>query len=344
MERKLISRPLLLSLCAAGLLATRLAASTPPTAVEDCDKAYFGIDQAPDFSRALQCYQSEKRWDLLIVMYLNGEGTPVNIGKAETLLQEWAREDQIPGGSLEARALRDAIEERKQDPEASHPPIDYCRDIALDTLTVNFCGYVNGQIEEIRQEARIREIRRELTPAQRPLFDQVIKAFSRFEGAETTRAYQLYAGGTVRQLAAMGQESFVSAHLSAMIEKTVARRGLQPADRAAYDAADRELNQVYQDDIRKVVEEQEKLIQDVSENADLYRAQLAAYKKAAREAQRQWIQYRDLYAKLARSLYPDRRRPTFDPALSLKTALTRIRISELRHDPLGPGPEEQEEP
>ena len=169
----------------------------------------------------------------------------------------------------------------------------------------------------------------------------MIEAFYRFEDAETTRAYQ-FAGGTGRQLAAMGQGSFVSAHLLAMIGETVARRGLQPADRAAYEAADRELNQVYRDDLHKVVEEQEKLIQDVSENADLYRAYLAAYKKAAREAQRQWIRYRDLYAELARSLYPDR--PTFDPALSIKTALTRIRVRELRHVPMGPDTEEQEEP
>lgn len=341
MERKLISRPLLLSLCAAGLLATRLAASTPPTAVEDCDKAYFGIDQAADFPQALRCYQAEKRWDLLIIMYLNGEGTPVDVGKAETLLQEWAREDQIPGGSLEAQALRKVIDERKQHPEGSYPPIDYCRDIARDTLTLNFCGYVSDQIEEGRQEARIKEIRRTLTPAQRSLLDQVMKAFSRFEDAEGGRAYQLYGGGTGRQLAAMGQASFVRAHFSTMIEETVARRGLQPADREAHEAADRELNQVYQDDLRKVVEEQEELIRSSSQEAliDTYRAQIAAYKEAAREAQRQWIRYRDLYAELARLLYPDRR-PGFDPALSLKTALTRIRVDELRRDPMGPGPGE----
>jgi hypothetical protein len=42
-------------------------------------------------------------------------------------------------------------------------------------------------------------------------------------------------------------------------------------------------------------------------------------------------------------LYPGRR-STFDPALSLKTALTRIRVSELRQDPIRSVPEEQEEP
>ncbi|HSU84606.1 MAG TPA: lysozyme inhibitor LprI family protein [Thermoanaerobaculia bacterium] len=327
MERKLISRPFLLSLCAAGMLTTGLAAATPPTAVGDCDDAYFGITREPDFSRALRCYQSEKRWDLLIVMYLNGEGTPVDIGKAETLLQEWAREDQIPGGSLEARALRAAIEDRKQHQGTAYPRIDYCRDIARDTLTLNFCGYVDAEIEEGRLDARMEEVRRRLTPAQRALFDRMKGAFSSFEGAEGGRVYDSI-GGTARSLAAMGQTSFVRAQFSTVTEEIIERHALQPADPAAYEAADRELNQVYRDDLRQFVA-------DMSGTpSDDTRRQIALYKDAARKAQLRWLRYRDLYADLARSLYPDRR-PGFDPALSLKTALTRIRVDELRHDPLG---------
>ena len=146
---------IVLSLCVTSLLAAPLAASTPPTAVEDCDRAYFGIDREPDFPHALQCYRADKRWDLLIVMYLNGEGAPVDVAKAEALLQEWGREDQIPGGSLEARALRAAIEERRRNPGASYPRIDYCRDVAEDTLTLNFCGYVGTEIAEGRLDARM---------------------------------------------------------------------------------------------------------------------------------------------------------------------------------------------
>jgi uncharacterized protein YecT (DUF1311 family) len=336
MERKLISRPLLLGLCVTGLLAIPLSGSTPPTAVEDCDRAYFGINQEPELSRALRCYQAEKRWDLLIVMYLNGEGTPVDVGKAEALFQEWAREDQVPGGSLEARALREEIEERKQHPETSYPRIDYCHDIAQDTLTLNFCGYVNDEIEEVRQEARIEEIRRELTPAQRSLFDQMMKAFSRFEEAEGGRVYDSI-GGTARSLAAMGQASYVRARFSTVTEEIVERHALQPADRAAYEAADRELSQAYRDDLRQLVAEMSEPPSDDT------RRQIALYKDAARKAERRWIRYRDLYADLVRSLYPDRR-AGLDPALGLKMALTRIRIDELSRDPLGSCPEEQEEP
>jgi hypothetical protein len=317
-----------LSLCITLLLAAPLAASTPPTAVGDCDRAYFGIDQAPDLPRALKCYRAEKRWDLLIVIYLNGEGTPVDVAKAETLLQEWAQEDQIPGGSLEARALRAAIEERKRNPETAYPRIDYCRDVARDTFTLNFCGMVGDEIEERRLDARMTEVRSRLTPAQRALFDRMKKAFSRFEEAEAGRVYESI-GGTARSLAALGQASFVRARFSTSVEETIARPGLQPADRTAYEAADRELTQVYQDDLRQFAR---KMSGDLSDDA---RRQSALYKEAAREAELRWSQYRDLYADLARSLYPDRR-AGLDPALSVKTALTRIRVEELRRDPLGP--------
>ena len=113
--------------------------------MEDCDRAYFGINRTSDFPRALQCYQSEKRWDLLIVMSLNGEGTPADVARAEALLQEWEG-GQMEGGWLEAQALRAAIEDRKQHQGTAYPRIDYCRDIARDTLTLNFCGYVDAEI------------------------------------------------------------------------------------------------------------------------------------------------------------------------------------------------------
>src|SRR5262249_10295801 len=156
--------------------------------------------------------------------------------------------------SLEARALRKEIDERKQHPEISHPRIDYCRDIAQDTLTLNFCGYVKDEIEEGRWEARMTEIRRGLTPAQRALFERMTKACSSFEEAEGGRAYSSI-GGTARTLAAMEQTSFVRARFSTVTEEIVERHALQPADRAAYEAADRELNRVYRDGLRQFIAE-----------------------------------------------------------------------------------------
>ena len=185
------------------------------------------------------------------------------------------------------------------------------------------------------------KIRLKLTPAEAALFDKVTKEFSLFESAEAKRAYQQYIGGTARILASLGQCSFVRDQFSAFIEKTVERRGLEPADKEAYEAADRELNQAYRSSVADYVKDYEEQIQNLEQKDDVgrYRAFIEDYKKDSKEAQIHWIRYRDLCAELARSLYKGRK-TGFDPALSMKTALTRIRVNELCHDPIGPGPEE----
>jgi hypothetical protein len=58
------------------------------------------------------------------------------------------------------------------------------------------------------------------------------------------------------------------------------------------------------------------------------------YQKTAQESQLHWSRFRDLFAELAGALYSHQK--TFDPALSMKAAMTKIRIAELHNDPFGP--------
>jgi uncharacterized protein YecT (DUF1311 family) len=334
-------RFVLVVLCATGMFTTALAASSSPPSVDDCDDYYYGIHQAPDLSKALKCYQDEKRWDLLIVMHLNGEGTPMNVQKAEELLQAWQKDEPTQTASLQAQALRKVIDERKEHPGVPYPRIDFCKDIAGDTLALNFCVALSAEIEEVKLGTKLAKIRLKLTPAAAALFDKVTKEFYLFEGAEANRGHQRYIGGTCRIIASSGQAAFVRYQFSAFIEKIVERRNLEPANQEAYEAADRELNQVYYDDIADYVKDYEEQILNLQDEDDVgrYRMFIDDYKKDSKEAQIHWIRYRDLCAELARSLYK-RQKAGFDPALSMKTALTRIRVIELRHDPMGPGPGE----
>jgi uncharacterized protein YecT (DUF1311 family) len=67
---------------------------------------------------------------------------------------------------------------------------------------------------------------------------------------------------------------------------------------------------------------------------DQYRRYVQDYNAAAKSAQLHWIRYRDLWAELAGSLFKDTKSVP-DPALSIKTAVTRMRVSELQSDPMG---------
>lgn len=328
-------------LCAVGISATALAAASSPPSKEDCDNYYLGIHGVPDLAKALRCYKAEQRWEMLIVMSLNGEGAPVSIPRAEELLLAWQREDPNQANSLQAMALSEIIDERRQHSDGSFPRVDFCRDIAQDTVAMNSCAALDCEIDEVRLETMLAKVKAGLTPVEAAALDKVVVGFKAFESAEGGRAYQQYIGGTGRVLASLGQTSLVRDQFSTLIRDTVERRQLQPADRGGYAAADRELNQVYRDGIRTYTIEYQGLIKDgnLKDSRETYRAYIEEYKKGSKDAQVHWIRYRDLFAELARLLYKEKK-GAFDPVLSMKAAVTRIRVLELRNDPMGPGDEE----
>jgi len=314
-------------------------AASPPE--EDCDGYYYGISGAPDFVRALRCYEAEQRWEMLIPMHLNGEGTPADVGRAEELLLAWQKQDPSQADSLQVQAFRTIIDERKQHPGGPFAHVDFCDDVAGDTVNMNSCAALYEEMENAKLRARLAKIRSGLTAAQGVALDKVVAEFKVFQLAEGRRMYQQYIDGTIRGIASFGQKDFVRDQFSTLIQDTVERRGLQPADRGAYEAADRELNQVYRDDLRAYTDEYEELFKDGSkEYRDLHGGHVEKYKKDSKDAQIHWIRYRDLCAELARLLYKGKK-AAFDPALSMKTAVTRIRVLELRNDPIGPGDEEK---
>jgi uncharacterized protein YecT (DUF1311 family) len=274
-------------------------------------------------------------------MHLNGEGTPMNVQKAEELLQAWQKDEPTQTDSLQAQSLRKAIDERKEHPGVPYPRINFCKDIAGDTLALNFCAGLSEEIEEVKLKIRMAKVRARMTPVQAAIFDKLLAEFAAFRDEEARRAYQRYIGGTIRIMASLGQVSFVRYQFSTLIEKTVERRELKPANQEAYEAADRELNQAYRSSVADYVKDYEEQILNLQDKDDVgrYRTFIDDYKKDSKEAQIHWIRYRDLCAELARSLYKGQK-TAFDPALSMKTAVTRIRVIELRHDPIGPGPGE----
>jgi len=306
---------------------------------KDCGDYYFGISSPPDFHKALRCYEREQAWDFLILMYLNGEGTPVDLHKAEDLLKDWQKAGPAYGAdSLQAAALRKAIEERKQNPDKTYPHLDYCTDVAGDTVAINFCAGIDDQIAERDFKLTMAATKAKLTRSEAIIFDRMIAAFTAFKRAESRRMYLQYIDGTIRGVAAMEQAAFVRDQFLALIRDAIEHHALEPADDRAYKTADDELNQVYRNDVREYAQGFEDRIREDSfkDFRDLYRGYIADYKKAAREVQIHWIQYRDLWAELARSLYKDRGK-ALDAAVSMKTAVTKIRVKELRNDPIGPG-------
>jgi uncharacterized protein YecT (DUF1311 family) len=307
-----------------------LLAPAAALAERDCNDYYFGITGPRDFAKALRCFEANQDWDFLILMHLNGEGTPADVRKAEELLENWKKTAPADADSLQAEALGKAIDERKQHPEKAHPRLNYCEDIALDTVHMNECAAIDDEIAEVAFKAEMAKVRTGLTPDQGSLFDRLLREFAAFKDAESKRAYSQWIEGTIRNLQAVGQASSVRDGFLELVRTTVAKRGLKPVSERAYAKADGELNRVYREDVATYAREHEDQIKESSdrEYQATQKRYILDYRQSAREAQLHWIRYRDLGAELARSLYP--KAPGFDPALSMKTEMTRIRVRELR--------------
>ncbi|MHC1725404.1 MAG: lysozyme inhibitor LprI family protein [Syntrophobacteraceae bacterium] len=322
------------SILVPALFAFALILVSPAYGRDDCDDYYFGISRAPDYPKALKCYQENKAWDFVILMHLNGEGVTADVQKADELFRAWQKESPEETKSLQAEALQEAIRERKAKPGGSFKRLDYCSDIAGDTVTLNSCRSIEEKIAEAGLTKVIAGLKTKLGAGDAAILDKVAGAFAAFREADGMRMYQQYIDGTIRNIAAAGQASFVREQFLKLLAETVERPGLKPASENDYKAADKELNEVYREGIRTYTQTQEDLIKQetVKGNRETYKQNIQAYKDVSKKAQLRWIKYRDLCAELARSLYKDKAK-TFDPALSMNTAVTKMRVIELRNDP-----------
>jgi len=302
-----------------------------------CIEPYLGIDGAPDYPKALQCFESTKNWFFVALMYLNGEGTLRNAEKAAAALNTW---EQEKSGRFDrdrtVMTLNKAIGECRQHPR-SCSRVDFCDDLAESDREIEICLAVGQCAEEAAMSREIFGTRGELSPADRVLLDRVVTEFKAYQLDDMQREYQASIEASMRDIAGAGQAGFVRQNFRELVAKTVRARGLRAVATRSYDALDGQLNREVSRVLSKRVQAWEEDLRDPGMKAhwDQEKSYIEDYKKAARESQDQWVKFRDSCAELANSLYRSRA-GQFDPAVSMKAFVTRLRIAELRYDPIGP--------
>ncbi len=280
----------------------------------ECYDSYFGFSGPPDFSEALRCFEKDKTWSYLVVMYLNGRGVPRDVQKAEQWFAAGQKMAPIewPGGlsGRELSSLKQDIEKARNTSDKDWDPIELCSDVfVLDTPESQYCTAIRELVSEAQFSAMLASTRAELDSADKSFFDRMIASFKAYQEADSKRAYLAWAGGTIASMRSMDQAGFVRDDCAALVKKTVRKRDLEPSDKIAYNTADDALNRAYREDLHGGSPE---------------------YIKSARIAELHWIRYRDGWAELATALYSDRKKDP-DPAMSMKTALSKVRVNELLH-------------
>ena len=299
------------------------------TKADDCEDLYYGFSAPPNLKRAYSCFEAQHIFEYLIVMRLNGEGTKTSVDEADKLVEAWTKFDPEASGSTEGKALRAAIKQKRDGAQAGDAAsaakrVNFCRDIAGDTPTVEHCLSVESRQAEAKQARHIAAIAKGLSAPAKKALDDVQASFSAFKDADGRRMYQLYADGTIRGAAAIGQEAFVRERFAGTFTEVVEKKVLRPATPDDLKAAD------------------EALAASTKANLAAYektyagkKGEIAAYKKAADDASSAWEKYRDAWVAFTRVAYA--KPPSgLNPETSIKTLLTRVRQTELKHDPVAP--------
>jgi len=342
---------LLLAICALALIAgvpTILAnadCNHPPdfAASENCFAAqfpcpysYLGVNGTPDYHKALSLCTANNSGEFVALMYLNGEGTPRDPNKAEAALRVWKQKNRGQFKGRQAATIEKAIKRCERAGPKNCPRMDYCKDLGEATLDLEICDARDQLSAEANLSRTIDRIRSTLAAADRAEFDRIVANFKAYQDQEAGRAYEAVGNGMERGLAGTAQAAFVRDHFLNLIGQTIEARKLQPATNATYEAVSRQADWEFSRNLRHFSAARQDLKDpETKDLSDGDRSNIGDYERSARESQLQWIKFRDSSADLASSLYRDHD-SKFDPALSMKAAIAKLRIAELRYNPIGP--------
>jgi uncharacterized protein YecT (DUF1311 family) len=279
-----------------------------PAAPPDCEALYFGEDRPRDLPGALACFRASEDWTMVTIMLLNGEGARADLKGARAAYESLLK---AQGGQPDAdgEALGQILRKREANPRAAGR-IDFCRDIAQTTLSMNGCPAREDRADDRRTRTLVAKVRTVLAPAQQAQFDEVAAAAARVIEADGQRVYQQFIDGSIRNVAALSQQTLVRKNYRQRVEAWLINRSV-PAGGRSFAETDRELNAVYKAEVASADDE---------------------YRKKARDAQRAWVRYRDAFARLVSGL---RTGSSVEVEQAVRSAITEDRITELKSNPVG---------
>lgn len=291
-----------------------------PYLISDCEVIYFGIQGSQNNNKALQCFIDQKDYFYVALMYANGEGANIDYNKSTEYFVK-AISDHQNSLSLQEEAFKNALDKRIQNSAEQYEKIDFCNDLAGDTYTTNKCAYISGELANLEDKKRYNLIKTGMKIGSQRAFDKLLDLFLVFRKKDSLRMYQLYIGGTIRDIAFSGQETYLNTNFNGLVNDIVKERTVVIADLPALKLSDDILNKIYSEKLKKYRSE-------YSENQD-YKDLL----KISKEAQRAWISYRDQWVTLCISLdFKELNKDIIET--SIKTTLTKLRNEELQYDPM----------
>lgn len=300
---------------------------SPPMVSSDCygDEFYYGWGRARDVKKALACYRATNDWMMLAILQINGDGAPVDIAGARASL------NHVESRDADFDALDRIIKKREANPTATFRRVDFCKDVANTTPSVDICQARQEGKKIAKSDSRVDKLRVGLAPSVRSAFDRAQAAYKKVAHADGERVYQEYVDGSGRGQDALNQEARVRRNFVATIRVLVTGPPAKVVSRRSFEDADKELNAVYNENVSEYVTSNEEAAASADERKDAemaaeYRTRNSDYKTKARAAQHEWVRYRDAMGDFAAARWPDRP----DVRDHARALVTEDRIRELR--------------
>ena len=186
-------------------------------------------------------------------MYLNGDGTPRDLRKAQEVIATGEKTYPYELDFEMTPILRKAIDRCKSDVHKSCPRVDYCKDLATRTLDMEICQAIDQLDGETASSRAIGLLKSKLSVGDNVIFDRAVAEFKAYQLAEMGRAYDASIDGTIRGLAGSGQAAFVRENFQQLMAETLQTHKLKPARLDEYKSVDGEIAELYSSNIREPI-------------------------------------------------------------------------------------------
>jgi hypothetical protein len=320
---------LILLAALAGWASPASAEDLREDSVQPCVDAYYGIGQPVDYDKAFKCFQDHDVRQFVILMTLNGDGTPKDPKRAQQDLAAWGLDASAGNEDIN---LKNDVQEHLRDPAASRA--DYCHDIAYSVYSLGFCSWIRERLQKQDFDNAMDVIRGSFTPAQQQKWDELLRAEEAYEKLDASRLLKQFQEGTVRGVAYDMQLMYVRENFRDLVTDAFVRGQLIPATADVQKQLASALQAAYQADVDGYSEGEDFLDQRDSSALEkqAYASNVAEYAQDAEASQQAWARLRDLCAAFARDAYKGAQKG-MDVSASMTASLTRLRILELKNSP-----------
>jgi len=279
-----------------------------------CADLYYGVGVPQSFAKAYACFQEAGDNIWLILLTLNGEGTPRSVTKARALLTHARQRDTTsqtgsePGsqccesGSLEV--AEQVVGEREADPKRLSQRVHIC-DFALGTNGIEVCAADFASVLEARDDAELKRLGATLPASAGASLKRLITRFEEFRRADGAWMYAEYVAGTGRGTFAHFEEMYDQSNFMSLISKVVKHHRLRAPTEQEWQARSAELDSAYRDAVQGVIADQDSMLKDSAfkDNWATIRMEKESYLEAAKETRGRWIKLQQAWEALCEQLY-----------------------------------------